>query len=111
MHSFYVLFSKLKHTAPCKAENQNIVKTNTCAYAHACARTHTHAHTHSVSLSLSLSLVSVGWFEEMRVQTMQRKKNTSDQASVCTLREDKKWKYQKKSVADRLVWKLLRSFN
>ena len=68
MYSFYVLFSKLKHTAPCKAENQNIVKTNTCAYAHARARTHTHTHmrTHtlSVCLSLSLSVSRMVWRDE-----------------------------------------------
>ena len=39
-------------------------------------------------------------------QTVQHKKKISDQASACTQRDDRKWKYQKKSVAAGLVCKL-----
>ena len=36
---------------------------------------------------------------------MQHKKKISDQASACTQREDKEWKYQQKSVAGGMVCK------
>ena len=37
---------------------------------------------------------------------VQRTKKTSDQVSACSQREDREWKYQKKSVAGGLVCKL-----
>ena len=38
-------------------------------------------------------------------QTVQHKKAISDQANACTQREDKEWKYQKKSGTGGMVCK------
>ena len=44
-------------------------------------------------------------------QTEQHKKKISDQAGASARREDKEWKYEKKSAAGGLVCKLCKEFN
>ena len=117
-------FSRLEHIAHYKAKNWTTVKTNFCkhththAHTHAHACTHAHAHTHTVNRIAWKSLISQ-MNQKMWVclmiehckgdysrWTVQQKKKISYQLRVYRQREDREWKYQKKSVASGLIYKL-----
>ena len=106
------------HTHTHKHTHTPQARTHTHTHTHTHTRTHAHTHTLSFSRISRRSGISEMIWKMFRWANFTRKavpdkrcsiRKRLDKASAKTKREDKEWKYQKKSVAGGLICKLRRS--